>query len=59
MVAVQVRIWPPKESMDLAFTEEEWRFREEVRQVYCENMLPEIPRKFAEGRQLSKDEKAT
>ncbi|MCK1614493.1 MULTISPECIES: acyl-CoA dehydrogenase family protein [unclassified Bradyrhizobium] len=44
--------------MDLAFTEEERRFREEVRRVLRENMLPEIPRKLAEGRQLSKEEKA-
>ncbi|MCK1335154.1 acyl-CoA dehydrogenase family protein [Bradyrhizobium sp. 38] len=44
--------------MDLAFTEEERRFREEMRLFLRDNMLPEIPRKLAEGRQLSKDEKA-
>ncbi|MCP1835545.1 pimeloyl-CoA dehydrogenase large subunit [Bradyrhizobium sp. USDA 4532] len=44
--------------MDIAFTSEERTFREEVRQFLRENVPPELRRKLAEGRKLSKDEKA-
>lgn len=44
--------------MDIAFTAEERAFREEVRQLLRDNMPPELRRKLAEGRKLSKHEKA-
>ncbi|MDA9393038.1 acyl-CoA dehydrogenase [Bradyrhizobium sp. CCBAU 45394] len=44
--------------MDIAFTEEERAFREEVRQLLRDSMPPELRRKLAEGRKLSKDDKA-
>ncbi|MCK1484306.1 acyl-CoA dehydrogenase family protein [Bradyrhizobium sp. 193] len=42
--------------MDLAFTTEEQAFREEVRRFLSDNVPPEIRRKLAERRQLSKEE---
>ncbi|VIO70100.1 Putative acyl-CoA dehydrogenase FadE17 [Bradyrhizobium ivorense] len=42
--------------MDLAFTNEERAFREEVRQFLRETVPPEMRRKLVEGAQLSKDE---
>ncbi|OSJ13544.1 pimeloyl-CoA dehydrogenase large subunit [Bradyrhizobium canariense] len=44
--------------MDIAFTEEERAFREEIRQLLRDNMPPDLRRRLAEGRKLSKDEKA-
>ncbi|MHC4046095.1 acyl-CoA dehydrogenase family protein [Bradyrhizobium sp. 23AC] len=44
--------------MDIAFTAEERAFREEVRQLLRVNMPPKLRRKLAEGRKLSKHEKA-
>ncbi|WP_036012060.1 acyl-CoA dehydrogenase family protein [Bradyrhizobium yuanmingense] len=44
--------------MDIAFTEEERAFREEVRQFLHHQVPPELQRKLLEGRQLSKNEKA-
>lgn len=45
--------------MDLAFTNEEQAFREEVRQFLCDNVPPEIRRKMVEGRHVSKAEMVT
>ncbi|MEI9414430.1 acyl-CoA dehydrogenase family protein [Mesorhizobium sp. Cs1321R2N1] len=42
--------------MDLAFTEDESKFREEMRQLLRDNISPETRRKLAEGRHLSRDE---
>ncbi|MES0213322.1 acyl-CoA dehydrogenase family protein [Mesorhizobium sp. M0028] len=42
--------------MDLAFTEEERRFREEVRELFRNNIPLETQRKLREGQRLSKDE---
>lgn len=42
--------------MDLAFTNEERAFREEVRQFLRDRVPPEIRRKLTEGRRPSKDE---
>lgn len=44
--------------MDIAFTAEERAFREEVRQLLRDNMPPRLRRNLAEGRKLSKHEKA-
>lgn len=44
--------------MDIAFTEEEQAFRQEVRQLLRDNVPPEIWRKLAERRNLSKEETA-
>ncbi len=44
--------------MDIAFTEEEQAFREEVRQFLRHQVPMEMQRKLLEGRQLSKSEKA-
>ena len=41
--------------MDLAFTNEEMAFREEVRAFFRDNVPPEARRKLVEGRHLSKD----
>ncbi|KRP93404.1 acyl-CoA dehydrogenase [Bradyrhizobium pachyrhizi] len=42
--------------MDLAFTEEERAFREDVRQFLRDNVPPEMRRKLIEGRHLSREE---
>lgn len=42
--------------MDLAFSEEEQAFREEVRQYLRDTVPPQLRRKLAEGRRLSRDE---
>ncbi|MER8440978.1 acyl-CoA dehydrogenase family protein [Mesorhizobium sp. M1312] len=42
--------------MDLAFTEDESKFREEVRRLLRDNISPETRRKLAEGQHLSKNE---
>ncbi|OSI71054.1 pimeloyl-CoA dehydrogenase large subunit [Bradyrhizobium canariense] len=42
--------------MDLAFTADEQRFREEVREFLRDNVASEMQRKLIEGRCLSKDE---
>ncbi|MET4046071.1 alkylation response protein AidB-like acyl-CoA dehydrogenase [Bradyrhizobium sp. RT6a] len=44
--------------MDIAFTDDERAFREEIRQLLRDNMPPRLRRRLAEGRKLSKDEKA-
>ena len=45
--------------MDLAFTNEELAFREEVRAFFRDNVPPDTRRKLQEGRHLSKDEMVT
>ena len=42
--------------MDLAFTQEELAFREEVRTFFRDNVPPDTRRKLQEGRHLGKDE---
>ncbi|RNJ42799.1 pimeloyl-CoA dehydrogenase large subunit [Mesorhizobium erdmanii] len=42
--------------MDLAFTEEERKFRDDVRQLFRDNIPSETQRKLREGQHLSKDE---
>ena len=42
--------------MDLRFTDEELKFRDEVRTFFKENLPPAIREKLKEGRHTSKDE---
>lgn len=45
--------------MDVAFTNEEQAFRNEVQQFLRDNMSPEVRRKMVEGRHVSKEEMVT
>ena len=45
--------------MDLAFTENERAFREEVRAFLSDNVSPETSRKLQEERRLSREEMVT